>query len=88
VERGSAAGLAWKTGRELADYEEARRAARWDTDEDGRVRFTATVALPGATVLIPDPNGPIERWGFRFRAVVRDLAPGESLVLPIEGDAR
>jgi peptidoglycan/xylan/chitin deacetylase (PgdA/CDA1 family) len=86
VERGKDAGLVWKTGRELADYEEARRAARWDVDEAGRVRITATQALPGATVLIPDPDGETERWGFRFRALVRNLAAGESMTL--EGISR
>lgn len=86
VEAGRQAGIAWKTGRELVDYEEARREARWEADaQTGQARLTAVKALRGATILVLDPKGCCERFGFRFRPTVCDLAPGDSFLVEGEG---
>lgn len=77
VADGRAQGLEWWTGRALVEWEEARRASVWTAAAEGAV-LEAEHPLPGATVLRLDPNGPVERWGFRFTSFTRDLASGES----------
>ena len=76
-------GLEWWTGRQIADWEEARRKARWTVSENG-LTLTADTALAGATVLCLLPTGAsaegtIQRWGFNFQTVTCDLAGGETL---------
>jgi hypothetical protein len=83
-------GLEWWTGRELVQWEEARRKAKWSRAEDG-ITLTADTTIAGATVLCLSPRDTstlidgqvatetVERWGFHFQTVTRDLAGGETL---------
>ena len=64
VAEGKRRGIVWRTGRELAEWERARRKAFWVSAEE----LELPEPLPGATVLTLDPNGDLERWGWRFVA--------------------
>jgi len=64
VTEGKRRGMVWRTGRELVEWERARRAAFWIDAET----MALPEPLPGATVLTLDPSGDVERWGFTFRA--------------------
>jgi hypothetical protein len=57
--------MVWRTGRELVEWERARRAAFWIDAETLEI----PESLPGATILTLDPNGDVERWGYKFRIV-------------------
>ena len=70
VTEGKRRGMVWRTGRELVEWERARRAAFWIDAET----MVLPESLPGATVLTLDPNGDVERWGYKFRTVPQ---PGE-----------
>ena len=100
VASGKARGLAWWTAEAISRWEGARRAATWGAESSGAATLTAgpEAPLPGATLLVLAPenaavrvNGKqggtdtIERWGFRFRAVVRDIGAGETLRLEVAG---
>ncbi|MES2460467.1 MAG: hypothetical protein V4671_07775, partial [Armatimonadota bacterium] len=90
-------GLEWWTGREIADWETARRSAKWTATEDG-FRLAADTALAGATILFLAAEGTtavvegqpatktIERWGFKFQTVTRGLTGGETLRITVENN--
>lgn len=86
--RARAAGLEWWTAAEIDAWERARRQASWRMAPDGAFVLHTGAALPGATLLwlggADQPaaiNGAaygtqtVERWGFRFTAIVLDAAP-------------
>lgn len=88
VAAGRERGLRWWTAGAISRWENARRAAAWQTDDRGRVSLTAApdAALPGATLLILAPRDDnaaetVERWGFRFHASIRNIGPGETVRL-------
>ncbi|MCX6365631.1 MAG: hypothetical protein NTX57_02850 [Armatimonadetes bacterium] len=62
VAEGKRRGMVWRTGRELVEWERARRAAFWINAEE--LEFPES--LPGATILTLDPTGDVERWGWWF----------------------
>jgi peptidoglycan/xylan/chitin deacetylase (PgdA/CDA1 family) len=85
-------GMEWRTAGELALWERARRAARWQsfrqTGEEAAVEIYCEEALPGATLfwLAPEPDDDtrggvappvlVGRWGFRFGFLTLDLPAG------------
>ncbi|WP_395093006.1 hypothetical protein [Armatimonas sp.] len=71
VAEGKRRGIVWRTGRELVTWERARRKAYWVSPEE----LAFPEPLPGATVLTLDPDGAVERWGWRF--VASPLAPAQ-----------
>lgn len=84
-------GLEWWTGREIADWEDARRKTKWSSMKDG-FTLTAEAALAGATLLCLLPTGAsaeetTTRWGFDFQTVTCDLAGGETLRITGENKA-
>lgn len=85
VERGRERGLEWWTGAQINAWERARRTARWSAPAAGAVRLTIGEPLSGATLLFlnagaaalalngdPVRSRTVERWGFRFHAIVFD----------------
>ncbi len=74
-------GLEWWTGREIAEWEEARQKTTWKPAGDG-FTLAAETALAGATLLCLVPRSTeatIKRWGFDFQTMTCDLAGGETL---------
>jgi hypothetical protein len=62
--------MEWWTAANAAEWEEARLDCTW-TDfraKDDGIRLTLRCprGIADASVLWLDPNGSIERWGFRF----------------------
>lgn len=96
VRAGREQGLEWWTAREISAWEAARRQAVWSEEEGTGPTLTAPTALPGATLLYLAPPGrdlrisgepadaqSVERWGFRFHAVTRDMMAGESIKIEV-----
>ncbi|MGB7159248.1 MAG: hypothetical protein WBD40_14360 [Tepidisphaeraceae bacterium] len=84
VRRAKEEGLEWWTGRQIGDWERARRGATWKSyhmEEDGAaVTITASTKLEDATILWLDPHartgeGSFTAWGFPFRAETTTLTP-------------
>jgi peptidoglycan/xylan/chitin deacetylase (PgdA/CDA1 family) len=82
VRAGREAGLEWWTAAEIAQWERARRAARWTfrlgADGAPTATLTAEHGIPDGRLLLPGP-GDVTRWGCAFRCVPVDLGPGESV---------
>ncbi len=90
-------GLEWWTGREIVQWEAARRQSQWEFGSE-TASMTANAALNGATLLCLSPGGAlvsvdgqtatetVERWGFRFQTVTRDLAAGETVRITVENN--
>lgn len=86
VESGRSRGMLWWTAAQIIEWNDARRAARWE-----RGTLIAGLPIRGATVLTYAPwdSGsqhpsasnitPFEAWGLRFAARVVDLDAGSSL---------
>ena len=72
-------GIPWWTAAEVNTWERARRRTTWTPGEAGW-SLKAESPLPGATILVgPTEEGEVERYGFRFREQVVDLAAGETV---------
>jgi hypothetical protein len=82
AKKAKAAGLEWWTGRQINDWERARRTVTWsDYSPGGSVKMSSTSPLPGATVLWLGGKGgePVTRWGFEFSAKAVDLRDGQAV---------
>ena len=98
VAAGQAAGVEWWTAAEINAWERARRQSGWQRLlAGGFILRTGASALPGATLLwlgtddgCATLNGAacaaqaVERWGFRFHAVVLDAAPHADYRLEVQ----
>lgn len=82
VRRAKEEGLEWWTGRQIAEWERARRGVKWSNyqpEEDGAaVTVNAGVTLEDATILWLDPHArggehSFTAWGFAFRAETTTL---------------
>lgn len=92
VQTGEANGIQWRTGAEIAQWENARRSARWKIEGDAFTLTAGAAALPRATLLVYAPDGAalaldgvptesclVERWGVTFHMVTRDLSAAATL---------
>ncbi len=75
-------GMEWWTAREIADWEDARRAVCWEgyqADASGSVcvELSADAGLKDAVMLFLHPQGDTERFGFRFDTIAFSAAAGE-----------
>lgn len=87
------AGLEWWTAAEVLEWTDARMAVHWEPSEEGchdgvSLSLMSAKHLLAATILWPDPAGPVERFGFRFRMHIFDVSAGEKKVIDREGGVR
>lgn len=97
VNLGKTRGLSWWTAQDIANWETARRKARWSSLPDG-VSLTSSPDAPlsRATLLVLAPKAQslkindniaetscVKRWGFSFYSIVCDIAAGESLQIEV-----
>lgn len=90
IDRARALGMEWWTAARIAGWERARRRAEWSHSARSGAVLRVVDPLPEACVmLLTDSDSPVtvngteaacgdvERWGFRFRSVRINGAPGD-----------
>lgn len=96
VRYGNEKGLQWRTGRQIVEWETARREASWQGTSDA-IALTTPDAIPGATLLVlastddpilvdgvPAEGKKVDRWGFSFHSIIGDLAAGATIQIQRE----
>jgi hypothetical protein len=77
VRRAREEGLEWWTARQINDWERARRAVRVEQVTVSAIIIRSAVSLADATILLLDPRGDFEAFGFSFSAIVTSIPANE-----------
>jgi peptidoglycan/xylan/chitin deacetylase (PgdA/CDA1 family) len=97
IDYGRQRGMEWWSCERINAWERARRRVRLSWVDGGVLRLESPVEMAGATLLFLEPRGAglevaagegdagrVERYGFEFMVVVRELAAGEVVHVAIE----
>lgn len=73
--KAKAAGLEWWTGRQINDWERARRKVTWEASTADSATVRVETPLPEATVMCLGGKGrqTVNRWGFDFAVTTTNL---------------